>query len=391
MNPELDPRLLNQLCRGDVAALQEVFLAYEPLLRRVIRKQLSGRPDQGREHLSLARLQHTHIVPLYLVQHFSDRKLLALCMPYLGGAGLHQILARLGDRPVARRTGQDLLDALDQIQAAAPVALPVGGPARAYLARHSYVEAVCWIGVCLADALGYAHERGLVHLDIKPANVLRTADGQPMLLDFHLARPPLRPAAPAPRWFGGTPRYMAPEQRAAFEAVRAGRWVDAAAQFDRTLDLRPQDFWPNFYQGVCAYRLRQYADALRAFQVCVALAPRCAECYASRAQVLAALGRSEQALCDYDRALRLDPRLAAAALNRGILHFRLGRRAAALADVQQALRAGADPARVHYNMALVRLAARDAAAARRSLDRALQANPRHKEARQLLDLMRQGP
>ena len=43
------------------------------------------------------------------------------------------------------------------------------------------------------------HERGVLHLDVKPSNILLTDDGLPMLLDFNLARGPRagRPAATA--------------------------------------------------------------------------------------------------------------------------------------------------------------------------------------------------
>jgi len=88
------------------------------------------------------------------------------------------------------------------------------------LASASYVQAICWIGACLADALNYARERGMVHLDVKPSNVLLAADGQPMLLDFHLASAPMPAGTPAPAWLGGTPAYMAPEHDLALAAVR---------------------------------------------------------------------------------------------------------------------------------------------------------------------------
>jgi serine/threonine protein kinase/tetratricopeptide (TPR) repeat protein len=209
-------RLLAELdrgARGRVFLASQASLADRPLVLKIT-------PCDGQEQLALARLQHTHIVPLYLVQDFPTRNLRVLCMPYLGGRTLLRLLQTLSTQPPERRTGQHVVDALNEAPVvAADAALPAQGPARKFLARASYVEAVCWIGACLADALQYAHERGLVHLDLKPSNVLLTADGQPMLLDFHLAREPIGPDKPAPEWLGGTPEYMSPEQRVAMAQV----------------------------------------------------------------------------------------------------------------------------------------------------------------------------
>jgi serine/threonine protein kinase/tetratricopeptide (TPR) repeat protein len=235
-----DFRLLAELGRG---AQGRVFLASQPTLadRTVVLKLI---PWTGSEHLSLARLQHPYIVPLYAVQDDPQRGLRALCMPYLGGATLAQLLES-GTRdegrgasgqnpsPLALRpsplalTGQQLLDLLGQKQAVAPLALPGKSPARQFLAQATYVQALCWIGACLAEALHYAHERGLVHLDLKPSNVLLVHDGQPMLLDFHLAREPLRPGATVAQGVGGTPHYMSPEQQAALAAMRAGQPISS--------------------------------------------------------------------------------------------------------------------------------------------------------------------
>jgi hypothetical protein len=149
-------------------------------------------------------------------------------MPYLGGATLDQILARMSVQPPARRTGRQLVEILDQIQEGRPIVLPAQGPFRRYLQQASYVEAVCWIGACLADGPHYAHERGLVQLDVKPSNALLASDGQPMLLGFHLARAPLASGSPPPDRLGGTPDYAAPEQCAAMVAVREGHPLEAA-------------------------------------------------------------------------------------------------------------------------------------------------------------------
>jgi serine/threonine protein kinase/lipoprotein NlpI len=212
-------RLLAELGRGVTG---RVFLASQPALadRLVV---LKVTPRGRHEHLSLAQLQHMNIVPLYSAQVLHGRDLQVLCMPFLGGASLAQVSELLEGRPPAQRTGKQLIDALDQLQARLPIAIP-----SQHLARSGYVEAICWIGVCLADGLQYAHDCGLVHMDLKPSNVLLAGDGQPMLLDFHLARGPIDPGDPTPPWMGGTPDYMAPEQFAAMAAVREGRPIPAA-------------------------------------------------------------------------------------------------------------------------------------------------------------------
>ncbi len=193
----------------------------------------------------------------------------------------------------------------------------------------------------------------------------------------------------------GTPG-SAPSRRAAWEHValgqsllRSGKLEQAAVELERAGHQRPQDFWANFYRGVCAYRQEHYADAVHSFGVAIALAPQSPECYYNRALAYAAWGKNGAALGDYDRALALAPRLGVAALNRGVLHYKEGRFSQALADLEQALSQEAEPATVHYNLALVHRALHAPAAAQQHLEQALHHNPAHAAARSLRERLRQ--
>ncbi len=214
-----DFRLMAELGRGSAG---RTFLAAQPSLadRPVVLKVTAFDHD---EHLSLARLQHTHIVPLYSEQVFPERGLRALCMPYLGGATLAHLLDALTPIPPERRRGKDVLDALDRLDSAKATRDKTSdepaGPYRHIIGTSSYVQVTCLIGACLADALQYAHDRRLVHLDVKTSNVLIASDGQPLLLDFHLAAEPLHKGDGPPERLGGTPGWTSPEQDAAMRSA----------------------------------------------------------------------------------------------------------------------------------------------------------------------------
>lgn len=126
-----------------------------------------------REIQMIARLQHPHIVPLF--DSGTADGLVFYTMPFIEGETLRDHLRQRGALPVD--------EALS-------------------LARE------------LCDALAYAHERGILHRDVKPENVL-LANGHALLADFGIARA-ISAATLAPHTVTGvvvgTPAYMSPEQ-----------------------------------------------------------------------------------------------------------------------------------------------------------------------------------
>ena len=120
--------------------------------------------------------------------------------------------------------GRDLLADLDGVAAPEYPGTHAARPARELLARLSYDRATAWIVARLAEALDHAFSRDVAHGDVKPSNILLSADGNPMLLDFNLARDGAGCAADP----GGTLAYMAPER------LRPGRRTAAPRRRLRT-------------------------------------------------------------------------------------------------------------------------------------------------------------
>ena len=172
-----DYELLEQLGQGGMGV---VYRARQRSLDRdVALKLLAAGPWASpdfisrftREAQSAARLQHPNIVPIYEI-------------------GTH---AELNFFSMALVRGQSLAQRIDAGGALAPKDAAV-------LVRS------------VAEAVDYAHRLGILHLDLKPANVLLDERGEPQVADFGLARRLDETLSNDSEEVSGTPSYMAPEQ-----------------------------------------------------------------------------------------------------------------------------------------------------------------------------------
>ncbi|MFE7743993.1 protein kinase [Nocardia sp. NPDC057455] len=135
-------------------------------------------------------------------------------MQYLPGGTAVGLLEQRRRGPVTDG-GALLLRALDTAMEAKGEIRPSDSSVRAEIARLTWPETVAWVGRRLADALDYAEHHGVLHHDIKPANVLFTAEGIPKLADFALGEG-ARASAPHGPGATGALAYRSPEQLACY-------------------------------------------------------------------------------------------------------------------------------------------------------------------------------
>jgi serine/threonine protein kinase len=208
-----------------------VFLARQISLDRLVALKVSV--NRGHEARTLASLEHEHIVRVFAETVDRDRDLRLLCMQYVPGTTLRCVIEALARRGPQAWSGQAILEAVDELSTPALLVDAAAGRTREFLSRCDFIEAVCWLGACLAEALAHAHRQGVLHRDLKPANILLSSCGRPLLADFNIALDlgrasgkgggnllPERPegcfAQKVPDPFGGTLAYMAPEHIDAF-------------------------------------------------------------------------------------------------------------------------------------------------------------------------------
>lgn len=242
-----DYTILREVGRGGMGVVYEA--EQRSLGRRVALKILPLRGGKDgvalerfrREARTAARLHHTNIVPVFEVGQ--DGEICFFAMQFIQGQPLDEViqeLARLRDAsatpgglPVgAGAAAQSLLSgaftapanavtvALSAAPATTPAAPPATGPAAlpgrpdmssAGRSRSPYYRSVAQLGQQVAQALAYAHGRGIVHRDVKPSNLLLDAAGTVWVSDFGLAKTG-EDALTRTGDLLGTLRYMAPER-----------------------------------------------------------------------------------------------------------------------------------------------------------------------------------
>lgn len=176
-----DYEILTELGRGGMAT---VYLAHDIALdRKVAIKVMApallmmgeGMVERfKREARTSASLSHPNIIPIYGVK--GQGKTLYFIMKFIAGRSLESIIRDRGAMPIAM--------------------------ARAVLHQ-------------VGSALGYAHRRGVVHRDVKPANIMIDEEGWAVVTDFGIAKVAESRGLTMTGIAVGTPSYMSPEQCAA--------------------------------------------------------------------------------------------------------------------------------------------------------------------------------
>lgn len=171
-------RVLKVLGEG---AMGTVYRAFDPLIERPVAvKTISLRFDRSemegfkerfyREAKSAGRLNHPNIVTIHDVGETGEIAYLA--MELLEGLSLKQVIDA-GTKLAPERIARILAE--------------------------------------VADALAYAHDNGIIHRDVKPANIALTKSGLVKITDFGIAQMPAA-SHTMPGLMVGSPKYMSPEQ-----------------------------------------------------------------------------------------------------------------------------------------------------------------------------------
>lgn len=191
-------------------ALQHDLGDREVVLKISLRGKTSEAPKQ-------ARVNHPNVVPVFRQFQTEDGLLDVMVMPYLKSITLADLLTAARPGKIYGRIGFEpdlmtILGSQENFLKSGSVKGRTSTKSGQVLAWRSWVARMSRY---LAEALQTGYESGVIHGDIKPANILIDQKAQPYLIDFHLARewqPQRHRQVVLSEDRGGTLHYMPPER-----------------------------------------------------------------------------------------------------------------------------------------------------------------------------------
>ncbi|NBX93845.1 MAG: serine/threonine protein kinase [Proteobacteria bacterium] len=204
--------ILRKIGRG---AFADVYLAKELQLDRLVALKISRKITQ--EAQLIAGLEHDHIVTVFSNTVLERENLCLINMQYVEGGDLAGIMSDLSGLPkIQSLSGSDFLKAIDR-RTGKTLFDQDSMSQRNIFSAINLQTIVINLGCDLARALHFAHEKHILHLDIKPGNILVSSNSRAFLSDFNVALTRSQLESGASLSLGGTLRYMAPEHRELYE------------------------------------------------------------------------------------------------------------------------------------------------------------------------------
>ncbi len=247
-----DYQLLDEVGGGGMGV---VFLAKrqgdeEPVALKLVRPDqllfASARQRFQREVQAVSALSHPNIVSILDVGE--ERGIPFFAMEFVAGCTLAEVLQELEGSDPSELTGRDFWEAL-QRQGTPSKSSGIAVPKEF---AGSWTQACAHVLQQVAEALHAAHQQGVLHRDVKPSNIMVTADGRAKLMDFGLAQSEGVSRMTRTGATVGSLPYMAPEQ------VSGGHRLDGRADvYSLGVTFFELLAFENPFHGANAHHVRQ--------------------------------------------------------------------------------------------------------------------------------------
>ena len=216
-----DFRIIKALGEGSYA---RVYLANQISLGRKVALKISV--YHGQEARNLARLEHPGIVQVYSQHILSQQSLNLICMQYVPGMSLQALYKKLLENDIERLSAKSIEECFFSKRSSS------FDKSNQTSDEWSYLSVIVGMTCSLAEAFEYAHARGVLHLDIKPGNVLMTSDLRAFVVDFNISLAAGSDIFDAQTFLGGTLKYTSPEQKVALRDPTGAKFADVDERSD---------------------------------------------------------------------------------------------------------------------------------------------------------------